>query len=80
MLIDDEAAKHIVDRLDVLEAATRRLDEQIKSLKARQVRQENLHAEHHDDIRQLAESFEAMAALVRIMLRDKYGNKGELKT
>ncbi len=79
MLIDDEAARHIVDRLDVLEAATQRMDAQIKALKARQTRQEDISAEMHDDIRQITEAFEATAAVVRILLRDKYGNKGDPK-
>ncbi len=87
MLIDDEAARHIVDRLDALEAADKRRDavdrrrvEELKAMVARQKRQEDIGAEHHEDIKAILASLDATSAAVRVLMHAKYGSEGEKKT
>ncbi len=65
MLIDDEAQRSILCRLDTLEA-------KIASVITRQRRQEDISAEHHEDIRTILASLEATSAAVTVLMHVKY--------
>ncbi len=65
MLIDDEAQRSILCRLDTLEA-------KVASVITRQRRQEDISAEHHEDLRTVIASLEATSAAVTILMHEKY--------
>ncbi len=76
MIIDEEAAKQILHRIDGVEADVAKLKAKQAadhvSLVARQRRQEDVSAEHHEDIRTILASLEATSAAVTVLMHEKY--------
>ncbi len=83
MIIDDEAQRAILDRLDAFGAELSRLRVKqatdYSSLLARQQRQENVAAEIHEDVGAMMRLLDVTAAAVKVLMHAKYGTEGDTK-
>ncbi len=63
--MDDEAQRAINERLDGFATM-------LASIVARQRRQEDISAEHHEHIKTIIASLDATSAAVRVLMHEKY--------